>query len=300
MILKKFLNHSPTGRLRTGTEYTENSIKTLSDLRVSVVYFLFYCLLIFILASCQPKPTPFPVDIPPTPTLTPVPGAPSLIRYALAANTTGLVSDLDLIAESSSIEQLTEDPNPADIGTRFDVIAAYGKWPEATESPVLPRVALVINPAVSPFDDSAVVDVVQRVLSPAAIVSALEIPGVEAAQIETATSIDLRTALANTGRPDGFDVVVAYVPIPGLTQITEQFAAIGINGQFVPLPNSRWERTHIAIITWTTAEDRAVWVERAGGESNVVDLFSLPISYWAAPGFSITFTPGGWPLATRQ
>lgn len=294
------MNHSSTGRLRTDTEYTENSKKTLRDLCVSGVLFLFLCLLAAsLLSACQPKPTPFPVDIPPTPTLTPVPGAPNLIRYALAANTAGLVSDLDIISETSSIEQLTEDPNPADIGTRFDVIAAYGKWAGAMESPVLPRVALVINPTLPPFDNPAIIDVVRRALNPTEIVAAVEIPGVEANSIATAAAIDLRTALANAGWPDGFDVVVAYSPIPGLTQITEQFAAIGINGQFVPLADSNWERTHLAIITWTTQEEHAEWVEHAGNESNVVDLFSLPISYWAAPEFSITFTSGGWPLAAR-
>jgi hypothetical protein len=291
--LKFNLNHRDT-------ESTENSRKSLCDLSASVVHFIFSCLLVTtVLTACQPKPTPFPVDIPPTPTLTPVPGAPNPIRYALAANTAGLVADMNLIAASGSIEQLTADPNPADIGARFDVIAAYGKWPDAAESPVLPRVALVIHSTLAPFDDPAVVDVVRRALNPSTIVSSLEIPGAEAAPIATAAPIELRTALANAGWPDGFDVIITYTPIAGLTQITEQFAAIGINSQFVPLANSKWERVHLAIITWATPEERAEWATRAGADSNVIDLFSLPISYWAAREFSITFTPGGWPLATR-
>jgi len=253
-----------------------------------------------VLAACAPKPTPFPVDIPPTPTATPIPGAPPTpIRYALAANTAGFVADWDLIASSGSIEQLTEAPNPADIGTRFEVIAAYGKWAGAAESPILPRVGLVINSTFAPLDDPTVANIVRRALDPAAILINLEIPGAEAAAAETAASITLRTELANVGWPDGFDTILAYEPIPGIAEISSQLAAIGIITKPIALSNSTWERTHLAIITWTAPEKRAEWVERAGGESNVIDLYTLPVSYWAAPDLAITFTPGGWPLATR-
>jgi hypothetical protein len=289
------LNHRNTKNTETLGQY-------LRDLCVSVVHFLFPCLLVAILlllSACEPTATPFPVDIPPTPTTTPVRGAPpTQIRYALAANAAGFVPDLNLIAASGSIEQLTEAPNPSDIGERFDLIAAYGKWPEATESPVLPHVALVINTTLPPFDDPAVINVVRRAIDPAAILAVLEIPGVEASPLETAASVILRTELANAGWPDGFDVILAYRPIPGIAEMTRQLASIGLIGQPIALSNSPWERTHIAIITWAATEEHAAWVERAGDE-NVIDLFTLPISYWAAPDLSITFTPGGWPLATR-
>ncbi len=289
------LNHRNTKNTETLGQY-------LRDLCVSVVNFLFPCLLVAILlllSACEPTATPFPVDIPPTPTTTPVPGAlPTQIRYALAANTAGFVPDLDLIAASGSIEQLTEDPNPADIGERFDLIAAYGKWPGAAESPVLSRVALVINSTLPPFDDPAVINAVRRAVDPAGILATLEIPGAEASPLDTAAAITLRTELANAGWPDGFDAILAYTPIPGIAEITSQLAAVGIIGQPTSLSNSTWEHTHIAIITWTSPEQRAEWVERAGDE-NVIDLFTLPISYWAAPDLSITFTSGGWPIATR-
>lgn len=264
-----------------------------------MVYVLILCLLVAkLLSACEPKATPFPVDIPPTPTLTPIPGVPSPIRYALAANTAGYVPDLDLIAASGSVDQLTEAPSSADIGERFDLIAAYGKWTGAAESPIVPRVALVVNPSLPPFDNPAVAAIMQRAINPMAILAAIEIRGAEAAPIETSSPIDLRTELANAGWPDGFDVALAYSPTPGIGAINSQLAAIGVIGQPIPLTNSSWERTHIAMITWTSPEERAAWVERAG-ESNVIDLFTLPISYWAAPDLLITFTPGGWPLATR-
>jgi hypothetical protein len=273
--------------------------KYLRDLCVSVVHiFLFSAFLIFLLSACEPEPTPFPVDIPPTPS--PTPDVQMPIRYAFAPNTSEAVSDLDLIAASGSVEHLIEAPNPADIGTRFDVIAAYGKWPDTTESPILTRVALVINSSIVPLDAPAIANVLRRALDPTAILADLDIPGGEIASIETASPITLRTELANAGWPDGFDVIMASESLPGITEITGQLAAISVAAQPVPLSNSVWERTHLAIIAWTTPEERAAWIERAGGESNVIDLFTLPISYWAAPDLSITFTPGGWPLATRS
>jgi hypothetical protein len=287
--LKGFLN-------RSDTKMVKHCIRNFC---VAVAYSLYFCLLIAVLAACQPKPTPFPVDIPPTPTLTPVPGVPVPIRYGLAANTAGFVHDLDMIAASGSLEQLTEAPDSNDIGARFDVIAAFGKWSGAAESPVLPRVALVINSSLAPMDNPTVANVVRRAPDPTAILATLNIPGAEAAPIETAAPITLRTELANAGWPDGFDAALAYITFPGILEIKNQLAAIGIIGQPIPLSDSVWERTHLAIIIWTTPGERAEWVERAGGESNVIDLYSLPISYWTAPGLTITFTPGGWPLTAR-
>jgi hypothetical protein len=51
-------------------------------------------------------------------------------------------------------------------------------------------------------------------------------------------------------------------------------------------------------VTWTAPETKQAWAARVG-DANVVDLYTLPISFWAADGLNITFTQGGWPLARR-
>jgi hypothetical protein len=105
-------------------------------------------LTLFLLAACQPEPTPFPVDVPSPYAATSVPtttGSPS-VRYALAANTEGFAADLELIEAVAQVEQLTHAPRLEDLGNRFDILAAYADLPGGTRSPVVPHVSLVVNP----------------------------------------------------------------------------------------------------------------------------------------------------------
>src|SRR5262245_16264955 len=99
--------------------------------RTSLLWLFWICCVLGVLlvAACGPEATPYPVDIPSATTSTPQTSDTSTIRYALAANTNGLVSDLSLIQASAQIEQLTEAVNPADLGNRYDLVAAYGDLP---------------------------------------------------------------------------------------------------------------------------------------------------------------------------
>jgi hypothetical protein len=54
---------------------------------------------------------------------------------------------------------------------------------------------------------------------------------------------------------------------------------------------------HLGLITWATADERAGWVNQIG-EANVIDLYTLPISYRALPELTIAITADGWPIAT--
>jgi hypothetical protein len=108
---------------------------------------------------------------------------------------------------------------------------------------------------------------------------------------ETAPTVTLRTDLANTGWPDGFDVRLADSEFP--VALDEQLGVLGIGITRVPLADTN---RHMMLVMWTTPEDRTEWVQQAGDESLVIDLFAIPISYWAVEGLNITFTPGGWPI----
>ncbi|MBC7812066.1 MAG: hypothetical protein H7175_13010, partial [Burkholderiales bacterium] len=58
-------------------------------------------------------------------------------------------------------------------------------------------------------------------------------------------------------------------------------------------------RASLALIVWTEQSQRANWVTLLG-ETNVIDLYALPISYQALPELTISrFTPDGWPLPER-
>lgn len=272
----------------------------MSRFRLSLVI----AMLTLLLAACEPAATPLPAYVPPTPSPTPIPATMQPIRYALMPGTSERLPDYALIAASAQVELLTQPPSDEAIGQDFDIVAGYGERAGWELSPMLARAALVFNPALPPFDNPAVISVVREAVNPQPIVTALAIPGLEPAPRESPSLADTRAALANEGWPDGFDVHAASEPIPGNTVLAAQLGRFGINAEFALLPREELEaafdmgRLHIALVTWAAEEERQAWVSRVGAE-NVIDLYTLPISYIAADGLNITFTQGGWPIAAR-
>jgi hypothetical protein len=263
-------------------------------------------ILALVTAACKQQATPFPADIPATPTPTAALDVPpaATIRYGLAANTEGLVSDLDLIKASAQVEQLTEIFNPDDMGKRFDLAAGYGDLPNGIRSPVVLHVVLVINPALPPLNDAAVADVLRRSLDTVTLVKLLNISGTASNPTTIESSPKLRTELANAGWPDGFALQASTAYIPGAALIGQQLQTVNIETEWHIMHLSAIQtgfadkRFGAGLIAWTTEEERQDWTKRVG-ESNIINLYTLPISYVAAPGLKIIFTPGGWPLASR-
>lgn len=266
-----------------------------------------------LLAGCGPQPTPFPVDIPAEETQPPAPTEaapvavepslpPGIIRYALAANTAGLVADLPLIEASTQVEQLADPPHPDDLGRRYDILAAFGDLPGGQRSPILQHVALLINPAAVQQEELAAV--LRHSLDPADVLAALAAPGTAAEPLAIPSVTARRVELANAGWPDGINLNLAYTFAPGAAQAAAALQAARIGTQPAQMTaealNSALEtgQIHLALIVWTTPDERAAWAERAGA-ANLVDLYTVPIGYQAAPGLNITFTPSGWPIANR-
>lgn len=261
---------------------------------------------IFLLTACEPKATPFPAEMPTEEPTTPAqiaqPGDPvqigATIRYGLAF--LGLpVPDIEQIQAASEVTLITDTPNPNDIGTTFDLLAAYGDLPGGTRSPVSTHVSLVLNRQRPPLDAPEIAGIIRRSLNPTQWTANLAIAGVQPEALEIASTAILRTELANSGWPDGFDVVLTAFNSPITSLVAGQLNTLGIGAQPIPLTDAAWTNAQMALVMWATPEDRAVWVERAGDEALVIDLLTIPISYWAVNGLNITFTPGGWPLATR-
>lgn len=258
-------------------------------------------------AACQPVATPFPADgnitnpAPPNATADPI-ATQGTIRYGLAAKRDELGADFDLIAAGALVEELTAAPDPNDLGARFDIIAGFGAWPGAERSPRSLRVTLALNPASPPLDDPTIQEVLRRALNPAALLAASGIIDAETAPVDYAPPAELRATLANAGWPDGFEIILAYDPVPGVQAIVDQLRVVGIESRTRPRGNTTFEDAaiHAAVVAWRTPEARALWVERSGGEDLVIDLFALSISYWASPDLELTFSPNGWPIAARR
>jgi hypothetical protein len=251
-----------------------------------------------VLVACQPTATPFPVDIPTPATATPTPGPPVPLRYGLSADAAGALHDPALLESGAQMIQIEEAPLLSDLGTRFDVIAAYGLYPDFTPSPVQAHLALVINTELPPLDNPALADVLLRSLDPAALASAMTIPGIQPEPRESLPLSILRAELANAGWPDGFDLWLAHQEVVGVIELQAHLRQLNIHTNPVPLQD-REINAHLTLIIWTIPEQRDELVLRVGDNGHIVDLLTLPISYLAVPGLDITFSPQGWPIATR-
>lgn len=254
------------------------------------------------LAACGPQPTPFPVNAPVTPSPdTPTERAP--LRYALAPNTTGAVPDLDALRGSAQVEQLTSEPQPDELGTRYDIVVRYGAPDGWTEASAV-QVVLVL-----PVDDerltAPLAEIVRRAIDPQAVLDGLNAPGATIISANDAPpAAELRTALANLGRPDGLSLVLANTHTPGAAIIAGQLERAHV---FVRLDAMTASDTRRALdsgraqlaLARLSDDELAAWVERYGA-AQVIPLVRVPLSYRAVPGLTVTLRDDGWPLAGWQ
>lgn len=259
-----------------------------------------FLILVLLLASCEPAATPFPVELAATATPTLPPSTPVPIRYALAPNTAGLIADLTLMQGGGIVQQLSVLPDPTGIGSEYDVVVIYGDFNGWTRASA-PTISLVIGPDMEP----ALADILRRAIDAQGIIAALDISGATAASSAHTPAPILRIELANMGRPDGFGINLGYAYTPGASQITAQLTAANIQSRLSLQTNTDLQsaliegRLQAGLIMWLTPDERQSWADRFGS-AQVIDLYTVPISYLAAPDLVISLTPGGWPLARRQ
>lgn len=273
----------------------------------NVVTSLSIGILWLLLTACEAKPTPFPVDIPVTPTVTPDPTPIPPVRYALAPNTAGFVTDIDRIRATAQVEQLTNTVNPSDLGLLYDLVAVFGEYPGWTRTDVTPQVMFLVNPNAAPLDVQTAF-LIRLSVNADEVVNALGIPGVAAADPPPdtlpLTPQEIRAEFANLGRPDGFRLALGYVPVPGADTIFAQLNTVNVETRRVLAADEQIRadlaagRLHLAIVTWYTPEEQQAWRDLVGTDY-ALDLYNLPISFLAIPELTVTFTEGGWPLARR-
>ncbi len=243
--------------------------------------------LLLLICACEPEATPLPNNLPTLPPATtdarnaPTPAP---VRYAIAPNLSPflLPDDSAQISANTSLIALTEPPNPSEFGVSYDFIVGLSDLPDGTAAPSPLQINLIINTTLPPLDNPALAEIVRRALAPAKLVSALAIPG---AQPVTATPVDpliLRTELANAGYPDGFDLTISDQIAPGAAAIVQVLATVGIETRVVTDPG---EAVHLTLTTVQAAD--------------AIPLFSVPISYRAVDGLSISFTASGFPIAQK-
>lgn len=255
-----------------------------------------------VISACGPEPTPRPVDLPgsaiPDITPTALAGRDVSLRYVLLPNTDDAVPDMELIQSASQVIQLTDAT--AELPP-YDVAVMYGLEDGWTVSAYTPTVSLVVNATNPLFENPSVVSILHRSIDAQVIVQQLLINGTQAMPTVAEESNLLRTSLANLGYPDGVVISLGIGYIPGAAIVIDQFKAANLEVQSRLLYTNEIREAlaagtlQAALVFWTMPIERYGWVQRYGAD-NVVDLYSVPISYKVDPNWSISLTPNGFPL----
>jgi hypothetical protein len=242
--------------------------------------------LLLLACACEPEATPLPVNLPtlsePTSAVTTA-EAPPTLRYAVAANALPYLSaeDQSLISASAEIVLLDTPPTADDLGTRYDIVVALGDLPDSTLAPAPLEVSLIINTSLPPLDDAELAHIVYQTVDPQQIALALGVPPEQAGAAPAPSREALRSRLANAGYPDGFDLTLGAFA-PGADVLALLLEAVGIHTR---IPAEAGEPTHLTLTTVPTTD--------------ALTLLTIPLSYRAVDGLTITFTPSGFPVAQR-
>lgn len=243
----------------------------------------FLLMALVLVSACEPEATPLPGNlptrVPPTPTPTEVSG----LRYAVAPNALPYLSDADRQAVSADAELIALDapPIPDDLGARYDLVVALGDLPDGTETPSPLQISLIVNTSLAPLDDPALADIVRSAVDPQQIARALNVPPERASAASGVAPEALRTRLANAGYPDGFDLTLAALA-PGADALAALLASVNIHARIVI------DAAEPAHLTLTTVP-----------ATDALPILTIPISYRAVEGLTITFTESGFPVAER-
>ena len=253
-----------------------------------------------LVSACGPEPTPVAI----TPlvvethmaateqfvsTNTPIPN----LRYGLLPNTQGYVPSNLLDSENFTVENITEQTTSEQFNA-YDIVSGYGLYDGWQVSPVATRVSLVLNTAISPFDQPDFVSLMQSAATLTDITAQIGIPGVSLMTTTDTASRLVRETLANLGFADGIRVYGRIDDVPGSTIIIDSLKTVGIR---VQTSEEITTTPHMQIKVWHNDSERQLWVDQFG-ENSVIDLYSIPISYLTSEDIQVSFDTNGWVIVS--
>lgn len=243
-----------------------------------------------LLAGCEAQATPIAVIT--TATATPEPTSIPIteLRYGIAGNIAPYIGDMgtipfELLAADSAI-------------TDFDLVVAYGIYEGWQQAPQSHRVSLAINPNLAPLNNQTIRDLIPRLINSQAIVDNLNIPSAQqTTELSTESAPIIRTTLANAGYPDGFQLTMATENIPAVDVLLSQFAFLSMDIRLIELSEHILadNQAHLLAFMWANDSERAQWVAQVG-EGNIIDLWTMPISYLNNGNVTVEFTENGIPI----
>lgn len=270
---------------------------------VAMRYLFLSLLSLILLTGCEAQATPLAAVNAPTvvaPEFVDVTQPPPL-RYGIADHTLPYISNLEQIRENGLVESMP--PNP-DL-TVYDMAIAYGIYDGWQQAPKNHHIILILNPNLAPIDNLEIQTLLRQALNPQEIANSTGMTGLIITPNETLPTSQIRSTLANLGYPDGFRLTVALNTIPAGNIVLQQLNSANI--EVTPLDIESPEEAQIilennsahALLLRLTGDDaRSTWVEQVG-ESHLIDLFTLPISYVATETITVSFSADGWPIASR-
>lgn len=265
---------------------------------------LILALMALLLAACEAEATPAAVMVPDTPTAaaSTATAAPPL-RYGLLPNTDGFISteERTQLAQFALVEQIQQTSGSILAQDAYDIIAGYGIYDGWQRSAADQTVTLIVNTTQPPLDDPEIVDAIIQNSQAENLVRGLQALG---ATTENPTQLNreaLRALLANKGYPDGIVLNTFHDPLPGFDAWVSQLGDANVTLQTSQTAQDTLldtNRFHLAFVNVSDTA-RADLIDTYGSE-NVVDLYSLPISYELRDStISVTFTDTGWPIPQR-
>ncbi len=275
--------------------YAFNTSMTLS---ITVVMTLVVMLLL--ISACGPAMQASALSESAAPEIAPTAlvGHDTSLRYVLMPNTVNAVPDLQLLKSASDVVQLTDETAaiPA-----YDIAVKYGLEAGWTASAYTPMVSLVMDGNNSLFEDAAVMDALLHAINAQAVTQQLVINGAQAMTTAAREPNFQRVSLSDEALPDGVVLSFGVGYVPGASLVIDQLEATNLKVQSSLLYTNEIREALIdgsiqaALVFWTLPIERDGWVQRYGAE-NVVDLYSVPISYKVNPNWSVNLTPNGFPL----
>lgn len=246
-----------------------------------------------LLAGCEAQATPIAAIITatatPEPTSIPIPE----LRYGIAGNIASYIGDMGTVP----FEVLGADSAITD----FDLVVAYGIYEGWQQAPQSHRVSLAINPNLAPLNNQTIRDLIPRLINSQAIVESLNIPGAQqTTELSTESAPIVRTTLANAGYPDGFQLTMASENIPAVEVLLSQFAMLSMDIRLIELSDTVLadNQAHFALFIWANDSERAQWLTQVR-EENIIDLWTMPISYLNNGGIIVEFTENGIPIPAQ-
>jgi hypothetical protein len=256
--------------------------------------------ILFIIAGCSPPPTPFPVTPINSQEPTLAPGAATAAQLGGALPTRepvryGVLPNAERHAPLETLRranmQITILGAESD-ATQFDVMTGFGVYDGWVRTDNAPTISLVINPQLEPFNNADLLALVRESVQIPVVLQ--DIPETEVRYTPAGDTAKNKTALANLGYPNGITIFGKVDSYPGAREILGSMATTNIN----VLAAQNATAPHLQVIGWDNATLRETYVSEFGAE-NVIDLYTLPISYYLNGEFLTAFTDDGWVIVSR-